>query len=750
MEDVKYHILYWEGESPHGIFLETERELTAQSRKRDGPGRCFCCGHVADSWRHRMDNMQISLRLCEDPNGKHFRQDVDGFHLLSPKMGISYHLSDFGNYLWSMDEKCPTENHIIGTALKVLKKEVLPTTCGVKVSTWNTAEGWQRWLEDKVCELRTGAEQRGGVSVGLILDKDGFEVGSCGISHPYFAHATEKPIREILVALGGPGGIDDAVMKVLEQRGDGHGLHLGLMRVKLPGGLHHSCVALNDLLQFHDKGYLYPIMEDNRFLRNSYQKWRTHLSRAVSAWAEPGSSAEEKTEALRHFIRNFQSQQTAKHAKNGDAWKGFTWPQVVAAPATYVATVRDAENYVSRLQAHGTLPSGKWPFRLRGCLESIEPGKAIDILRVVQLKKVEALCKGYDYDPWHELCEDLDAAIAAAALAPRPAPPRAPAPTPKDVQTLLVQCWEGLERFETKEDEGRPPGATQLELGALNRLSCRDAMLMLNRLRAQKPHVLQKRPADARSTAGLAQHAAMFHALRSGRSGMQLHSALLGMLERKGQRQKRTRASGSRQKTRASIGNSSEAERKTTASIGNSSEAPKKTTARIGHSSGAERKTTAGIGNSSEAPKKTTARIGHSSGAEQKTTASIGHSREAPKKTTAGIGRSREPSQKRRATVGHSSGAEQKTTASIGHSREAPKKTTGGIGHSREAPKKTTAGIGHSREVPKKTTARIGHSSGAERKTTASIGHNREVGAGAGAAVGTATGRMTATTIRCR
>lgn len=553
MEDVKYHILYWEGESPHGIFLETERELTAKSRKRDGPGRCFCCGHVADSWRHRMDNMQISLRLCEDPNGKHFRQDVDGFHLLSPKMGISYHLSDFGNYLWSMDEKCPTENHIIGTALKVLKKEVLPTTCGVKVSTWNTAEGWQRWLEDKVCELRTGAEQRGGVSVGLILDKDGFEVGSCGISHPYFAHATTSPIREILVALGGPGGIDEAVMQVLEQRGEGHGLHLGLMRVKLPGGLHHSCVALNDLLQFHDQGYLYPIMEDSRSLRGSYQKWRTYLARAVSAWAEPGS-AEEKTQALRHFIRNFQSQQTAQAKKaDGDAHlPGSTWPKVVAPPAaaTYVASFSDAKNYVLRLQAHGSLPSGRWPFRLRGCLESIEPGQAMHILRVVQLKKLEALLKGYDYDPWHELCEDLDAAIASAA-ATTTAPTKGTA-TPRDVRTLLVQCREELERververFEQKEEGGsvKTPGATPLELGALNRLSCRDAMVMLNRLKVQKPHVLKKRPADARSTAGLAQHAAMCYALRSGRSGPQRHSALQGMLERKGQRrEKRTRES---------------------------------------------------------------------------------------------------------------------------------------------------------------------------------------------------------------
>ena len=32
-----------------------------------------------------------------------------------------------------------------------------------------------------------------------------------------------------------PEGIDEAVMQVLEQRGEGHGLHLGLMRVKLPG-----------------------------------------------------------------------------------------------------------------------------------------------------------------------------------------------------------------------------------------------------------------------------------------------------------------------------------------------------------------------------------------------------------------------------------------------------------------------------------------------------------------------------------
>jgi hypothetical protein len=52
--------------------------------------------------------------------------------------------------------------------------------------------------------------------------------------------------------------------------------------------------------------------------------------------------------------------------------------QVVAAPATYVATVRDAENYVSRLQAHGSLPSG--PGRLDHPTIRIEAGKTIRIV----------------------------------------------------------------------------------------------------------------------------------------------------------------------------------------------------------------------------------------------------------------------------------------------------------------------------------------------------------------------------------
>ena len=156
--DVRYHILYWEGESPHGIFLET-KEFTAHTTGKDGPGRCFCCNHMADTWRHRLDNMQISLRMCADPNDLHFRQDVEGFHCLSPKMGISYHLRQFDQYLWAVDKKSLTEDHVIGTALAVLKKQLNPVTCGVTVSNWQLqGSSWEKWLEAKVQELRKKAQ----------------------------------------------------------------------------------------------------------------------------------------------------------------------------------------------------------------------------------------------------------------------------------------------------------------------------------------------------------------------------------------------------------------------------------------------------------------------------------------------------------------------------------------------------------------------------------------------------------------
>ncbi|CAK9041170.1 unnamed protein product [Durusdinium trenchii] len=161
-----------EGENPNGIYFEKE-DLTAQNFRRDGPGRCFCCGHIADTWRHRLDNMQISLRMCVDPSNLQFRKDVEGFHCLSPRLGISYNLRQFNHYLWTMGRKPPTEENVIGTALAVHRKEVTPQASGVKLTTWQGGQRWEQWIKDKVQELREKAEERGGVSVGLLAGAAG-------------------------------------------------------------------------------------------------------------------------------------------------------------------------------------------------------------------------------------------------------------------------------------------------------------------------------------------------------------------------------------------------------------------------------------------------------------------------------------------------------------------------------------------------------------------------------------------------
>ena len=86
---------------------------------------------------------------------------------------------------------------------------------------------------------------------GLLLDKDGCEVSSFGTSLPMFG-VPAAPIREVLILLGGPHGIHAAELQKLMDIFSG--FSSGLMKIRLPGGLHHSCVALNDLLSFHDKG----------------------------------------------------------------------------------------------------------------------------------------------------------------------------------------------------------------------------------------------------------------------------------------------------------------------------------------------------------------------------------------------------------------------------------------------------------------------------------------------------------------
>lgn len=55
----------------------------------------------------------------------------------------------FNHYLWAVDKKTLTEDHIIGTALSVHRKELTEQACGVQVTSWTPSWHWEQWLRDK-------------------------------------------------------------------------------------------------------------------------------------------------------------------------------------------------------------------------------------------------------------------------------------------------------------------------------------------------------------------------------------------------------------------------------------------------------------------------------------------------------------------------------------------------------------------------------------------------------------------------
>ncbi|CAJ1378874.1 unnamed protein product [Effrenium voratum] len=488
-DNVRYHILYWEGENQHGIYLE-QRDIIKETTGKDGAGRCFVCGHAADTWRNRLDNMSATLRMVDGPSGTRFRQDVVAFHCLSPKLGISYDLRQFERFLLAVDQRSLTENHILGTALAVSRREIPPASCGVTVSPWRT-QPWERWMEEKAKELSKQAEERGGVSVGLLLDKDGFEVRPFGTGLSMFTQQPEKPIREILVVLGGPRGIEDNVLTALETAGSF--LHLGLMKVKLPGGLQHSCVALGDLLAFHDRGYLQPIMEDHRDLgKESYKLWTEHMQKALHNWTGSELSLEDKKEALRGFIRSCQSGQ-----RDEGSWHYPITDDLEKTPS-------QVEAYLAELQAEGTL-LGKRPWRVRQSLQRLEPGRAFQVLAACRAKRLRCLKLGFDFEAWQELGEDLDRAIEQKK-------PKENS-TPEHVRLMLRKV--------------RAAAPARLEEAGLEELSCELACQLLD-------HLLRARrvpPRPPSRCAGLAAEAALWAAKRHKGVGAQL--TLQGVVQKR-------------------------------------------------------------------------------------------------------------------------------------------------------------------------------------------------------------------------
>eukprot|EP00931_Biecheleriopsis_adriatica_P047266 TRINITY_DN27222_c0_g1_i1.p1 TRINITY_DN27222_c0_g1~~TRINITY_DN27222_c0_g1_i1.p1 ORF type:complete len:920 (+),score=202.79 TRINITY_DN27222_c0_g1_i1:27-2786(+) len=476
--EVQYHILYWEGQDKYGITFDLEDDARAKGGYSRGPGRCISCRNMANTFRQRLDNMQSSLRMCVEPGGLKFRKEIVNFICLSPRMSIMYELDKFHRYLVACGTRHLTEETVLGTALSVDRGEVEAEACGVEISSWPDAPSGEvpheAWLKAKVKEIRASAAARGGASAGLMLDKNGFEVGAFGVDVAMFACRPAQPIREVVILLGGPKGIEDDVLPgILGIFGDGgeDGFHLGTLKVKLPGGLQHSYVALGDLLSFHDRGFLLPIMEDYQQLgHNEYSSWREQMTAAVSGLANSSKGLAEKKAALRNFLESMQALHDTE--KIGEALQAGETEEKTDAQEPHLAgdadiTPMDVERFVSELEARGTLPRRR-PWRARQCLRAVEPRRALQVLRTVRKKRHLAIASGIPMlDFWDQLCTELDALLSKA-------------PPGKTLTHLGVA--EALAELRDKTSTS-PSKATRLvsavEVTALGELPCEQAVRLL-------------------------------------------------------------------------------------------------------------------------------------------------------------------------------------------------------------------------------------------------------------------------------
>ena len=142
-------------------------------------------------------------------------------------------------------------------------------------------QAWHQWLRDYLGGITKSAAECGGVSAAVMLDLEGILVNSFGTACSFFPvearNGSTRPITELVILLGGPNGIEnDYAEKMVETMKEG--TDLGVIKIRLPGGLQHSHVALADILMLHDRGYLLSVLQDIRTVGpDEYQKRRKKM-----------------------------------------------------------------------------------------------------------------------------------------------------------------------------------------------------------------------------------------------------------------------------------------------------------------------------------------------------------------------------------------------------------------------------------------------------------------------------------------
>lgn len=120
---------------------------------------------LVDSWKGRMENAQVTLRMCAS-EGPGFKRYVKHFLMLSSQACVEFRLAQYHRYNTQNKRKVLTERIVIGGIIDSYQRRLSNT--GMRIS--NGDSDFLTYLKRRGRRYRSQAEKLGGHFAAVILE----------------------------------------------------------------------------------------------------------------------------------------------------------------------------------------------------------------------------------------------------------------------------------------------------------------------------------------------------------------------------------------------------------------------------------------------------------------------------------------------------------------------------------------------------------------------------------------------------